>query len=94
LSKSRIQKREGVAIAAKLDAKIRQDGKHQLATVEHGGKVIITFGIRHGNKGGHGHMVGRNRDLRINETGAMALAFCTMTKIEYFDYLRKIGEII
>jgi len=93
LSKSRIQKREAIAIAAKLDAKIRPDGKHQLATVEHGGRMIITFGIRHGSKGGHGHLVGRNRDLRINETGAMALASCTMTKNQYLEYLQAIGVL-
>jgi hypothetical protein len=94
LSRSRIQKREALAIAAKLDAKIHRDGPHQLARVEFGGRVVLTFGIRHGRMGGHGHLVGRHQgELKINETGAMALASCVMSKDEYFAHLRRIGML-
>jgi len=93
LSRSRIQKGEALAIARKLGATIDPDGPHQIATFEYDGKAILTFGIRHGKKGGHGHLVGRYRELRMGETKVMALASCAMSKDEYVQYLIDIGDI-
>jgi hypothetical protein len=93
LSRSRLQKREALAIATKLHAKLEPDGKHQLAVFEHRGRTILTIGIRHGKKGGHGHLVGRYGDLRLNESKAVALASCSMTKAQYIEHLRAIGDI-
>jgi hypothetical protein len=94
LSKCRIQRAEAVAIAAKLGASIRKDGAHQLASFEYEGKLILTFGIRNGKNSGHGHLVGRNKDLRLNETKLLELATCSMSKAEYVDHLKAVGDII
>jgi hypothetical protein len=93
LSKSPIQKREALSIAKKLGAFIDTDGAHQIAFAEYKGVTVITFGIRHGAKSAHGHLVGRYGDLRVNETKVLKLANCTMSKDEYFQELMKIGEI-
>ena len=93
MSRSPIQKREALAIASKLGAQLEPDGKHQLATFEVDGVVILTFGIRHGKKGGHGHLCGRDGNLRMGEHKVVKLATCTMSKDEYIQHLRDIGEI-
>jgi hypothetical protein len=93
LSKSRIQKREAIAIAKKLGANIDPDGAHEIATVHVDGKLILEFGISHGKKGGHGHLVGRYGNLKLHETGVLRLAQCTMSKDEYFEHLKKIGDL-
>jgi hypothetical protein len=93
LSRSRIQKREALAIVSKLGAKLEPDGKHQLATFEVDGVIILTFGIRHGRDGGHGHLVGRYGNLFLNETKVLQLATCTMSRTDYIAYLKDIGEI-
>jgi hypothetical protein len=93
LSKSPIQRREALTIAKKLGASNETDGADQIAFVEYKGVTIITFGIRHGAKSGHGHLVGRYGDLRLNETKVLKLANCTMSKDEYFQELMRIGEI-
>jgi hypothetical protein len=92
LSKSRIQKREALAIAKKLGARLT-GGAHMTARVYYENALVLTFGIRHGGKGGHGHLVGRNRDLKMNETKVYDLAICNMSKDEYFEELRAIGVI-
>jgi len=66
-------------------------GKHSTARVFHEGKLILTFGIRHGGKGGHGHLVGRTGDLKLSETKIYDLASCTMSKDEYLAELRNLG---
>lgn len=93
MSRSPIQKREALAIASKLGAKLVPDGKHQLATFEHEGIIILTFGIRHGKKGGHGHLVGRYGNLRLSETKVQQLAACSMSRDDYIRHLKDIGEI-
>jgi hypothetical protein len=82
-----------LAIVKKLGATLDPDGPHQIATFEHDGKAILTFGIRHGNSGGHGHLVGRHGNLMLNETRVVGLAVCTMSKDEYIQHLKDIGEI-
>jgi hypothetical protein len=64
-----------------------------LATLRVDGNIVLTFGIRHGAKSGHGHLCGSNRDLRMNEGRVVALARCTMSKDEYFDVLREKGVL-
>lgn len=93
MSRSPIQKREALAIARKLNATLEPDGKHQLATFEHEGVIILTFGIRHGNKGGHGHLAGRQGNLCLSENKVVKLASCEMSKEEYIQHLKDIGEI-
>jgi len=56
-----------------------------------GGKLILTFGIRHGKNSGHGHLCGSNGDLKLSETRAVALARCTMSKDEYLQHLKDRG---
>ncbi len=93
MSRSQIQKGEALAIVKKLGATLDPDGAHQIATFEYDGKAIFTFGIRHGNKSAHGHLVGRYGDLKLNERKVLALATCTMSKDEYIQHLRAIGAI-
>ena len=93
MARSPIQKREALVIASKLGAKLERDGKHQLATFEVGGVAVITFGIRHGNKGGHGHLAGQQGNLRLSEHRVVKLANCTMSRDEYIQHLKDIGEI-
>jgi hypothetical protein len=93
LPRSPIQKREAVFIANKLGATVERDGKHQLATFEVDGIVILTFGIRHGKTGGHGHLCGSSGNLRLSEHKVVKLANCTMSKAEYIQHLKDIGEI-
>jgi hypothetical protein len=95
LSKCPIQKREALAIVKKLGATLEKDGAHQIATFEVDGKAILTFGIRQGNKSGHGHLAGRYKGaLKISENRAVALAACTMSKDEYIQHLKDIGAIV
>lgn len=89
--KSKLEKNDALDIATKLGAVVQKNGKHQRAIVRYEGKIIFTFGIRHGTRTGQGHLVGRNRDLRLSETQALALARCTITKEAYFDILRERG---
>ncbi len=93
MSKSPVQKREALAIVKKLGAKLQPDGKHQLATFELNGITIATFGIRHGSRSGHGHLVGRYGDLKLSESKVLAMAQCTMSKEQYIQHLKDIGDI-
>jgi hypothetical protein len=93
LRKSTLEQREAVTIAKKIGADLRKDGAHQLATLRHAGKIVLTFGIRHSKKTGQGHLVGENRDLKLNLTRAKALAACTFSKDEYFQVLKERGII-
>ncbi len=55
------------------------------------GIIILTFGIRHGRKSGHGHLVGRYGNLCLSETKVLQLASCTMSKDDYIQHLKDIG---
>jgi hypothetical protein len=66
-------------------------GKHSTASVFHQGKLILTFGIRHGGKSGHGHLVGKLGDLKMSESKVYDLATCTMSKDEYLAELKTLG---
>jgi hypothetical protein len=57
------------------------------------GRIILTFGIRHGPKSGHGHLCGATGDLKMNEANVVALARFTMTKDQYFDFLKEKGVL-
>jgi hypothetical protein len=92
LSRSRIQKREALAIARKLSATVT-GGAHSIASVYHDGVLILTFGIRHGSTSGHGHLVGAQGELKMSESKVYRLASCTMSKDEYFDELKALGII-
>lgn len=93
MSKSQIDRNDALNIASKIGASVDKDGAHQLATLRVDGNIILTFGIRHGSKSGHGHLCGSNRDLRMNEGRVVALARCTMSKEQYFDVLREKGVL-
>jgi hypothetical protein len=93
LSRSRILNREATFIAKKLKAEIDPDGAHKIASVFHEGILILSFGIRHGAKSPHGHLVGRYGELKMSETKVAQLAQCTMSREEYIEELREIGEI-
>jgi hypothetical protein len=93
LAKSKIERDDALKIARKIGASVEKDGKHQLATLRYEGKIILVFGIRHGKKSGHGHLVGENHALKINGNKAVALAKCTLSCESYFDILRERGII-
>ena len=93
MSRSRILKRQAIDIAKKFKADINPDGPHEIASVYHEGTLVLTFGISHGKKGGHGHLVGRYGELKMSETKIMALASCSMSIDEYFQELKRMGEL-
>jgi hypothetical protein len=91
LAKSIIERSDAISIAAKIGADVNKSGAHQTATLRVNGILVLTFGIRHGAKSGHGHLCGSNGDLKLNEKRVAALARCTMSKDEYFEVLRDRG---
>ena len=93
MARSKIERRDALDIARKIGADLEPDGKHQKATLWHGGKLILRFGIRHGTRTGQGHLVGENHDLRLNATKVLDLARCIMTKDEYIEHLRVKGLV-
>jgi hypothetical protein len=60
LSKSSIERSDAISIAAKIGAEVEKSGKHARATLRVKGLLVLTFGIRHGPKSGHGHLCGSN----------------------------------
>jgi len=91
LAKSRIERDDAYTIAKKIGADVEKAGKHARAILRVKGQLILTFGIRHGPKSGHGHLCGSNGDLKMNEARVIALARCHMTKDEYFQHLKNVG---
>lgn len=91
MPKSRILQSDAYNIAKKIGASVKKDGAHARATLEVEGTLILTYGIRHGKKAGHGHLCGQNGELKLNEARVLALARCTMKKQEYFEVLRQRG---
>jgi hypothetical protein len=93
LAKSRLLKDDAINIAKKIGASVQKDGKHQKAIFYHKNLLIFQFGIRHGTNAGHGHLVGENKNLHLNETQAIALARCTLSKEAYIQILIEKGAI-
>lgn len=89
MPRSKLEKRDAEDIARKIGATVKPQGKHQTATLEYNGQIVLTFGIRHGLRTGQGHLVGENHALKLNATKAIALARCDMTKDEYIEHLRE-----
>jgi hypothetical protein len=81
-------------IAEKLQAQIneKKNRPHDLAQVYHAGKLITSFGIRHGSKkeSGHDHIP---HDLHVSPHDARLLGQCPMSRDEWIDKLRKKGLI-
>ena len=93
MPKSKILKKNALEIAKKLGAVIESDGKHQKATFYYDGKLILTFGIRHGRDTGHGHLVGTNKPLGLSETALLAFSRCTPPLEKYVEMLIERGKI-
>lgn len=93
MARSQIEKADALSIAGKIGAVVKADGKHQKAIFYHEGRLILVFGIRHGRKARHGFLAGENGPLKLNETKALALARCTLTKEQYIQILREKGFI-
>ncbi len=93
MARSNLQRRDALKIARKLGATVDSNGKHKRAIFRYNGKVILTFGIRHGSKSGHGHLVGERGDLKLNAKRVEGLAECNMKKKEYIKHLIGIGLI-
>ena len=89
MPRSKLEQRDAKDIARKIGATVDPQGKHQRATLEYNGRIVLTFGIRHGSKTGQGHLVGKNHELKLSATKAIALARCDMTKDEYIEHLRE-----
>ncbi len=87
---SRLQRKEAEAIAKKLEAQIVHGAKHIHANIYHDGILILTFGIRHDKKAGHGHIP---KYLKISETEAVKMAKCHISKDEYFQLIKNTGLI-
>ena len=88
--RSKIQRREACDIAKKLRAEITDGTKHERALIYENGALITSFGIRHNRTGGHGHIP---RQLFVNETVALQLAKCTISREQYFDILNDAGRL-
>jgi hypothetical protein len=88
---SRIDRGDAYTIATKIGATVQKDGKHARADLRVKNQLILTFGIRHGAKSGHGHLCGTNGDLKLSESNVLALARCTMSKDQYFEVLKQRG---
>jgi hypothetical protein len=93
LAKCRLLKSDALNIARKLNADVEPAGKHQKATFWYNGLLILTFGIRHGKDEGHGHLVGQNKGIFLNETKAVAFARCAISFEAYINILRERGII-
>ncbi len=93
MARSNLQRRDALKIARKLGAEVEDGGNHQQACFRHNGRLILTFGIRHGSKSGHGHLEGETGDLKLNGRKAKQLAECTMSKDEYVEHLTGMGLI-
>jgi hypothetical protein len=93
LTKVKLLKKDALNIATKIGAIVDSDGPHQNASFYHGGLLIFEFGIRHGRKSCHGHLVGENKTLRLNGTQAIALARCNLSKEAYIQILMEKGVI-
>ena len=93
MARSNLQRRDALEIARKLGATVDSNGKHKRASFRHNGRLILTFGIRHGSKSGHGHLVGATGDLKLNARGVKELAECNMEKDDYIEHLMGIGVI-
>lgn len=93
MAKNRIERDDAYNIASKIGATVEKTGKHARATLRINGKIILTFGIRHGPRSGHGHLCGANGDLKLSESNVVALARCTLSTEDYFAILRTRGII-
>lgn len=93
MARSNLQRRDALKIARKLGATVEHHGKHKRASFRHNGRLILTFGIRHGSKSGHGHLVGETGNLKLNARRVKELAQCNMEKDEYIEHLIGIGII-
>ena len=91
--RSKLQKSDAIKIANKLGAKIEEDGAHKNASFYYDGLFIFDFGIRHGSKGGHGHLCGENKVLRLSETRAISFARCYISFRDYVEMLKEKGVI-
>jgi hypothetical protein len=93
LKRINLLKQDALNIATKIGAIIDKDGAHQNAAFYYNGILIFEFGIRQGSKSSHGHLVGENQVLRLNQTQAIALARCTLSKQAYIQILIAKGVI-
>lgn len=91
--KSNLLKEDVLKIAKKLGAIVDSDGPHQNASFYYDGLLIFEFGIRHARRSPHGHLVGENKVLGLNETRAIAFARCSLEIEEYIQILRGRGVI-
>ena len=76
--------REAEAIAAKLDATIKEGRKHTRATVLWNGTYIASFGIRRGTDAGHDYIP---KQIFVSARQALDLAKCPLSKEGYFELL-------
>ena len=93
MARSKIQRKDALNIAKKIGATLEDGGNHQMAIFRHEGKIILTFGIRHGSKSGHGHLVGEHGPLKLNAAKVSALAECTLSRDQYIEILKDKGII-
>lgn len=93
MARNKIQRKDVLKIAKKIGATLEEGGSHKLAIFRHEGKLILTFGIRHGSKSGHGHLVGEHGPLKLNAAKVSALAECTLSRDQYIEILQDRGII-
>ena len=83
--------REAHSIARKLDAEVRDGGKHPSVIIKYEGLFVARYGIRHSSyEKGHDYIP---RQLHVSRKQAVDLAQCSLGKDAYFAILQKKGLI-
>jgi hypothetical protein len=82
--RSLLRAKEAEAIAAKLDAEVKQGRKHARATIRWNGQYIASFGIRRGSNVGHDYIPSQ---IFVSARQALDLAKCPLSKQGYFEIL-------
>lgn len=82
---------DGWAIKKKLGAEVVTRGKHDFVNFRHGGKIVISFGIRRGSK----ELPHRHIHLQMFLTPKECRLFreCHITVPQYVEILKAKGKI-
>ena len=88
-----ITKDLALKIAKKLKAEVVKGGRaHDIAIVEHGGKMVAQFGIRRGSKGdsGHDHIPSQ---IFVGPRDARLLGQCPLSREDWIEIISDKGMI-
>lgn len=87
-----ITKELALQIAKKLKAKIVKRKAHDIAVVEHEGKMIAQFGIRRGSRKdlGHDHIPGQ---IYVGPKDAKLLGECPLKREDWIEIIADKGKV-